>query len=384
MHIYKKLLIFWVIILSGCAHNEERSTSADSVDPIVNSESPALTIFGNKILRNGQPFRLIGINRAGTEFTCIQSGAPDNLGWSIFGGDTDQDSIDAMLSWHINAVRIPLNEDCWLGINGVNPTFSAINYQNAVLDYVQRLHQNGLYVILDLHWTAPGNYPAQAQQPMANKDHSIDFWSSVATAYKDDPMVIFDLFNEPFINWNGSTPDPWDCWLNGCSMTWWVPANGTPTPLVWEAAGMQSLVDAIRATGATQPLMLGGIEWSNDMTGWLAHKPIDPANALVVSYHLYDINSCASPSCWTNEVLAVANEVPIVTGELGEMDCTHEFIDQYMPWADSVGISYLAWTWNPWGTTTTCGAGPVLIADWKGTPTPFGVGYRDHLLNLFP
>ena len=24
-----------------------------------------------------------------------------------------------MKAWNINAVRVPLNEDCWLGINGV-------------------------------------------------------------------------------------------------------------------------------------------------------------------------------------------------------------------------------------------------------------------------
>ena len=29
-------------------------------------------------------------------------------------------SIEAMKSWHINAVRVPLNESCWLGINGVD------------------------------------------------------------------------------------------------------------------------------------------------------------------------------------------------------------------------------------------------------------------------
>jgi hypothetical protein len=36
----------------------------------------------------------------------------------------------------MNVVRIPLNEDCWLGINGVNPAYGGYNYQKAIGDFV--------------------------------------------------------------------------------------------------------------------------------------------------------------------------------------------------------------------------------------------------------
>ena len=36
----------------------------------------------------------------------------------------------------INAVRIPLNEDCWLRIYGVKPAYSRSNYRSAIADYV--------------------------------------------------------------------------------------------------------------------------------------------------------------------------------------------------------------------------------------------------------
>ena len=49
----------------------------------------------------------------GTEYACVQ-------GWGMFDGPTDDEAIDVMKEWHINVVRIPLNEACWLGINGVN------------------------------------------------------------------------------------------------------------------------------------------------------------------------------------------------------------------------------------------------------------------------
>jgi Cellulase (glycosyl hydrolase family 5) len=137
-----------------------------------------------------------------------------------------------MTSWRINAVRIPLNEDCWLGINGLPPRYSGARYRMAIRAYAERLHQAGLYVILDLHWNAPGQARATGQQPMADLDHSVAFWSSVARVFKADPAVAFDLYNEPY----GIS---WKCWRDGCIL-----------PAGWRTAGMQALVDAVRSTGA--------------------------------------------------------------------------------------------------------------------------------------
>ena len=43
---------------------------------------------------------------------------------------------------------------------------------------------------------------------MAFADHALDFWTSVATTFKDDPMVIFDLFNEPILVANDPDATP--------------------------------------------------------------------------------------------------------------------------------------------------------------------------------
>ena len=71
----------------------------------------------------------------------------------------------------------------------------------------------------------------------------------------------------------------------------------------------------------------------------------------------------------------------MVSGEIGEGDCAHRYIDPYMRWADGHGISYLAWAWDAEGGWT-CRGGPTLISDYDGTPTAFGVGFRDHLRSL--
>jgi hypothetical protein len=54
-----------------------------------------------------------------------------------------------------------------------------------------------------------------------------------------------------------------------------------------------------------------------------------------------------------------------------------------MPWADRHRISYLGWTWNATAPGSwTCRGGPSLIKDFNGTPTNFGIGFRDHLRYL--
>ena len=330
--------------------------------------APAVHVLGNQLVdAGGATVRLLGVDRSGAEYACVQ-------GWGIFDGPADAASIAAMAAWHVNAVRLPLNEDCWLGINGVPAAYAGVNYQQAIEQYVSLLHAAGLVVILDLHWAAPGTTPATGQLPMADADHAPTFWSSVAATFKSDASVVFDLFNEPYLDTgNAATADPWACWLAGCTVD---AGNGVAGP--WQSAGMQQLLDAVRATGATQPVMAGGLAWSNDLSQWLAHRPADPAGQLTASFHEYNFNSCAAIACWTADIAPVARVVPVVTGEVGENDCAGTFIDQYLAWADTQAISYLAWTWDTWD----CASGPALITSYAGAPTAYGAAYRAHLAGL--
>ncbi|MHB8463468.1 MAG: cell wall-binding repeat-containing protein [Acidimicrobiales bacterium] len=318
------------------------------------SGAPTVRVAGNALVDgSGQPLRLLGMNRDGTEYACAQ-------GWGIFDGPNDDASVTTMASWHINAVRVPLNEACWLGINGLDPSRSGATYQKAIADFVSLLHKHGLVAILDLHVATPGSTTVVDNLPIADTDHSPTFWKSVATAYKDDHSVVFDLFNEPH-------DISWTCWRDGC------PTNG------YQGAGMQSLVDAVRSTGATQPLLVGGIGYAGDLSSWLQFRPSDPANEIAASFHTYGDFPCDA-SC-LGSVASVAQSVPVVSGEIGDKDCTHAYIDSYMAFADAHKVSYLAWTWNA-GQGWDCKAGPTVITDYNGTPTDYGIGYRDHLQSL--
>jgi endoglucanase len=323
--------------------------------------APALSVrvSGNHLVDgSGNGLELHGVDRSGTEYACIQ-------GWGIFDGPSDAASVAAIASWHVNAVRVPLNEDCWLGINGVSSSYGGAAYQHAIVNYVNLLNQYGIYAILDLHWSAPGTTAATGQEPMPDQDHSPAFWTSVAGTFRSNPAVLFDLFNEPYPDSNTDTTAAWTCWEDG----------GSCAGVSYPAAGMQELVNTVRSTGATNVIMLGGIQYAGTLDHWANYKPTDPDGQLAASFHNYNFGGCVTTACWSSSLSAIGN-VPLITGELGENDGAASFIDSYMNWADTNGVSYLAWTWDTWG----CGSPISLITNYNGTPcASYGSGYQQHL-----
>ncbi len=327
------------------------------------ASSLSLKVQGNHLVnQNGQTIRLLGVDRSGAEYMCVSN-------HQVFDGPSSPASVRAMASWHINAVRVPLNEDCWLGLNGV--TTGGAAYRNQIIRYVHTLEANGLYVILDLHWAAPGTNQATSQWPMADADHAPAFWSSMAATFKSNHAVLFDLFNEPYIT-------TWPCWLHGCQASY----DDNGTTVSYQTAGMQQLVDAVRSTGATTPLMLGGLSWANDESSWRRYEPRDPVHQLVVSFHTYNFNGCDNVACWNATIAPLARVVPVVTGEFGENGCTDTYDLSYMLWADRHGVSYLGWTWDATDAGWNCANGPSLIEDYGGKPTAYGVGLKQHLAQL--
>ena len=357
-----RLLVALALVTLACSGVVGAGSAAGAaVGPL------AVKVAGNVLVDGaGAPMRLTGVNYSGTEYACVQ-------GWGIFDGPSDLASVQAIASWHANAVRVPLNEDCWLGINGVPAAYSGANYQAAIVNYVNLLHSQGIYAIVELHWSAPGSTKATGQNPMPDADHTPAFWTSVATAFKADPAVLLDLFNEPYPDNNADTTAAWSCWKNG----------GSCAGVSYQVAGMQSLVSTVRATGATNVILAGGVNYANSLTSWLAYRPADPLNQLAASAHIYGNNGCGAQNngaCLTQTIAPVAAVVPVVFGETGETyddsECTSQNMQVILNWADAHNVSYLAWTWDTWGN---CGA---LISDFNGTvntTTPAGASYPSYV-----
>jgi hypothetical protein len=275
------------------------------------------------------------------------------------------------------------------------------------MNWVAALNADGIITILDLQYSAPGTYQATGQWPMADEDHSPAFWTSVATTFKSDPAVLFDLFNEPFLGDTSSGVHTsvlaWSCWLDGCTVTDDDTSVGT---VAYQTAGMQQLVTTVRATGATQPIMLGGVEWATDPCGYnedlgddvacpeVSNLPVDPLHQLIISFHTYTTSNDTSVASWNYNLAQLnAANIPMVTGELGENDCNTSYMNAYMTWADANDESYLAWTWEPYSgpQPEACVQGSLvnweLIQNWSGTPStsiPQGPNYKAHLALVYP
>jgi endoglucanase len=331
-----------------------------------------LHVSGNELVSGtGHAVVLRGVNRSGAEYSCVG-------GKGIWDGPMGPASVAAMKSWHINAVRIPLNEACWNGASYVQPAYAGRNYRDAVRTYVRLLNSNGIVAVLDLHWSegrytgkfsACGTAEARCQKPMPDRAQAIPFWKSVAATFASDDAVIFDLFNEPFPEAVGNENETtaWQCWRNG---------GNACAGISYPVAGMQTLVNAVRSTGANNVIMLSGINFGNDLTQWLAYEPVDPDHNLVASWHAYSFNDCAAEACWQSEIAPVIAKVPVIAAEIGDSTCSGGYLNTLMSWLDARRSGYLAWAWN---ADFGCASGPGLITSYTGKPTAAGTAVRSHL-----
>jgi hypothetical protein len=322
-----------------------------------------LHVNGNHLFDGrGHLVRLHGVNRSGAEYTCIQ-------GNGFFDGPSGPSSVAAMARWHINVVRLMLNEDCWLGINGADPRYSGTRYRKAIVAYVKVLHRHGMYAELSLAWGAPGTNKATYQSGGPDADHAPAFWTSIAQTFAHDSRVILAPW--------GETVQDADCFLKGGTCGATFGPDNTPYP----TAGMQQAVDLMRAAGYKGVIAIPGIDFANDLSHWLSHEPKDPLHQLIAEAHVYGKNTCSSTSCLDDHYAPVAKKVPLIFGETGESyddsDCGSTVISQLLTWADQHGVGYETWAWDTWGT---CGS---LISSYDGTPRgAYGRYVRTHYLAI--
>jgi len=267
----------------------------------------------------------------------------------------------------VNAVRIPLNEDCWLGINGVPASMGGVRYRQAIVAYVRLLHSYGMYAELSLMWAAPGANKATYQPGSPDRDHSPAMWASMAKTFRNDPNIVLAPWGETVVNA--------DCFLKGgvCEATFGSSNERYAT------AGMQQAVTVMRRAGYRGVISIPGIDYANNLSSWLAHIPKDPRRQLVAEAHVYGKNTCSSVACFDSTLAPVARRVPLIFGETGETydasSCGSSHISTFLRWADAHRVGYLTWTWNTWGN---CSA---LISDFSSAK-PFS-GYATWVRNHY-
>jgi len=379
----------------------------------------SVAVSGNHLVdETGQLVQLRGVNISALEFYPIDNAQapPGGKAFDYWGGQSP--NLKSIAGWTANAIRLPLNEQSYLGqtctdANGTSKLLADPlgTYRSVVKTTVDQATALGMAVILDLHKntanatingalvTPLSNTSGQSE--MADADNSIAFWTAVANDYKGYPNVIFDLFNEPHIdnfqNPSSFAPNPGTNLPSGlnpeAAWAWAVWRDGGTGKLIYgdnevfqqsyQSAGMQAMVNAVRATGATNVIMAGGVSWAQDSSLWLQFRPIDPAGQLACSWHAYPSQQDASypsfpPGTWWGiatgaydwiQAILVAG-FPVIIGETGS-GVSSQLLPKLLPWADQHNVSVFAWSWNPgWGS---------LVSDQNGTPVGDGPAYKSWL-----
>ncbi len=310
-------------------------------------------VAGNTICTAaGQPHLFHGVDRSSLEY----ESSGDHISLSDF---------QLMASWQANVVRIALNQDYWLP----GSDLSDPNYPSTVDNAVHWAEDAGMDVILDLHWSDQGVLGSCAhncQQVMADAN-SITFWSDVASRYASDGRVLFELYNEP-------NTIAWNVWQSGGN------ASG------FQIAGMQQLYDAVRAAGAENLVLIGGLAWASDLSGVPDHR-VSGYNILYATHpYRTNVTTAGFGPAWG----FLSQTDPVIVTEFGDnSDCDSNggFTDSVTSYdsavisaADQYNASWTAWAWNP----GNCKSFPSLTSDWAGTPTALGTlvqtalrGYTD-------
>jgi endoglucanase len=341
------------LLATGCA----RFHSANPNAPL------PLKIVGTKILNTKhQSVLLRGVNAA-----CLE--------WSSDGQGRILKTVHtAIHDWHANLLRLPLSQDRWFG-RGPEQTNGGAAYRALVRQVVDLCTTNHCYVILDLHWSDCNEWGKNIGQHSMPDRNSLAFWQDVAPVYANHPAVLFDLYNEPH-------DVSWDVWLRGGVIT--DKPNGwriSGPPKTFEAVGLQTLLDAVRATGAKNVVVAGGLDWAYDFSGILAgHRLADPhGNGVLYANHCYD-NKNQSVDTWIKNMEAAAAQLPVIVSEFGGRSGPSRVVP-----ADNWLLRVMQalhehpWSWTAWDLHTA--AGPALISDWNYTPSPqFGVFVKQALL----
>ena len=375
----------------------------------------------------GEAIQLRGGNFSGLETTPAHFWSPGDP-WGDDGGTPPWDEY---AKWKPNVARLPLNAAAWLkltcqattGAEG-SPVWEGSdldldplnNYKQFIYDAVASLQAIGCYVIFDLHWCAPQvelggttHYLLPAgQSAFADYDTAIPFWTSMANTFgtqatpptsANGPInnhgIMFELFNEPFMNTNGGTMTTGSGGSGSVLSADQILSQGGYSSTIinnsqggvnfvlnkeWRVAGYTEMLTAVRNTGAENICIINGNDYTKQMNNYTTYGVTDtlPDSQIAYGWHPYPTYGSTYPSdpayLYTNsdypggngnancvvpaENIMAAGFPVICTEDGGHGGSTATSGEPHMAWmqawADASGASYIFWQWNntrPYGTT---------------------------------
>lgn len=231
--------------------------------PASAEEAPRLHVQGNWLTTpNGEPVTLRGVSLCSISYNdpqkLLETLAQQKDGWSV------------------DVVRLPVQPSEW---DRLGPDqFIHDNLDPAV----RQCRIAGLYCVIDWHEVA--DWQSETITARLNS-----FWGKVAPRYKNDPFILYEVFNEPR-NPADDTLENWRAYRSRAQL--WV--------------------DEIRSDAPDTVLLVGSPRWSQ-LAGFAAIEPLR-GNNLVYTYHLYH----GSPRADWDRLFGHASEkIPLFISEWG-------------------------------------------------------------------
>jgi hypothetical protein len=298
-----------------------------------------MRVAGNRLLRDGRPFVPVG-------FSLVALVNPSGEGETAWAAKRLGDrTMEEARAWGANTIRFQLSQR---GLDPTDPLYSQA-YLDRIRAGVALARTHGLAVILSIQDQGPSGGSSHAQPSEA----TIRDWQTLTGLFNGDQDVVYEMFNEPQ---NRPTDEGWAVWRNGGP-----PERNQGTP----AVGHQRVLDAIRATGATNVVIADGSQFAQRLDGVpLLH---DPLGQLAYGVHPYLTHTLRFPQDWEPGFGFLRTQYPVVATEWtavsGVRFCRPEWATtaplllDYLRLRD---IGMLAWSLDVIDS---------MIADWQFRPT---------------
>lgn len=320
--------------------------AAASGGAFVHFDGPALPppaqgvrVAGNRLRRDGAPFVPAG-------FTMVALVHPEATGESSWAARRlDDRAMETAAAWAANTIRFQLSQ------RGLDPDDELYSdaYVQRIVDGVTLARAHGFAVILSIQDQGPSGGSSHGQPSEA----TIRDWKTLTARFNGDQHVLYEIFNEPQ---NRPTPAGWSVWRDGGP-----PERNQGTP----AVGHQRVLEAIRATGATNVVIADAGQFGQRLDGVpLLH---DPLGQVAYGVHPYLTHTLRQPGDWQPGFGFLAAQYPVIATEWianskvrfcqPEWGTTSPLLMTFLQQRD---IGMLGWALDVIGS---------VIADWRYTPT---------------
>lgn len=275
------------------ASSESGSTSAAGDTPV--AAHGQLSVSGTQMVdQYGQTFQLRGVSTHGIAWF------PEYVNYEAFQTMRDE--------WGVNAVRLAM----YTAESSGYCTGGDQNYlKGLVKNGVSYATELGMYVIIDWHVLNDNN-------PNTYKSQAIEFFTEMATLYRDNNNVIYEICNEP--------------------------CNGTSWSEIKSYAN--DVIATIRAIDPDAIIIVGTPNWSQQVDQ-AAADPITGYSNIMYALHFYAATH--TDSLRQTMVSAINAGLPVIVSEYGICDASgsggidEAQANQWVSVMNQYGVSYMIW-----------------------------------------